>query len=119
MQLTRRDFFKAAAVFLSAAELMDLHKAMAGYGAPPVIWLDGQSCSGDSVSFLNSVHYATADEVLIQKIDLKFHKTVMAMAGDFAISPVRLRSLSEGDVAGVFGSVAATGTGLQLRSEQG
>jgi hydrogenase small subunit len=112
MQLTRRDFFKAAAVFLTAAELMDLHKAMAGYGAPPVIWLDGQSCSGDSVSFLNSVHYATADEVLIQKIDLKFHKTVMAMAGDFAISPVRLRSISGEEVSAFSDQWLQQGPGL-------
>lgn len=112
MRLTRRDFLKAAAVFLSAAEIMDLHKALAGYGAPPVIWLDGQSCSGDSVSFLNSVHYATADEVLIQKIDLKFHKTVMAMAGDFAISPVRLRSVSAGDMLAFSDQWLQQGAGL-------
>jgi len=51
----------------------------------PVIWLQGQSCAGCSVSLLNSVHPDIA-EVLTQTINLEFHSNVMAAAGDKALS---------------------------------
>ncbi len=112
MQLSRRDFLKAAAVFLTAAEFVDLHKAMAGYGAPSVIWIEGLGCSGCSVSFLNSIYYASVDEILTKTIDLKFHNTIMAMAGDFAISPARLRSVSGQEVAAFSKEWMTTGSDL-------
>ena len=91
MQVTRRDFLRAAAgmagiLGLEATGLMKLQEVLAASGVPPVIWLQGQSCTGCSVSFLNSVHYATADDLLLNSISLEFHPNVSAAAGDFAIS---------------------------------
>ena len=93
--ISRRDFLKTASAMagvigLKASGLLELQQALAAPGAPPVIWLQGQSCSGCSVSFLNSVHYATADNLLLNSIDLQYHPTIMAAAGDFAISAAGL-----------------------------
>ena len=90
MNVTRRDFLKAStaitgALALKSSGLLALQKAMAGgENAPPVVWLQGQGCSGCSVSLLNSIEYMTADDLLLNTIDLKFHSTVMAAAGDLA-----------------------------------
>jgi len=70
MKITRRDFLKASAAIagalaLKASGLMQLQKAMAAGGGPPVIWLQGQGCTGCSVSLLNSVFYTTIDDLLI------------------------------------------------------
>ncbi|ETR72490.1 MAG: Periplasmic [NiFeSe] hydrogenase small subunit [Candidatus Magnetoglobus multicellularis str. Araruama] len=46
----------------------------------PVVWLQGQSCSGCSVSLLNSVHPDT-DELLTQYISLLFHSTLSFATG--------------------------------------
>ena len=56
MQLSRREFLKtAAAVTVATVEFAKVQEALAGNGDPPVIWLQGQGCTGCSVSFLNSV----------------------------------------------------------------
>ncbi|MBM4145216.1 MAG: twin-arginine translocation signal domain-containing protein [Nitrospira sp.] len=91
LRITRRDFLKycsvaAGALGLSAGTLMKLENAIAkesSQGAVEVIWVDGAACTGCSVSFLNSVFYTTPQDVLINSIDLNFHKTVMAAAGAF------------------------------------
>jgi hydrogenase small subunit len=102
MNVTRRDFLKASAAIasalaLKASGLMQLQRAMAGGGSkPPVIWLQGQGCTGCSVSLLNSTYFMgldqdenpinmTIDKLLIDTIDLRFHPTVMAAAGDKAV----------------------------------
>ena len=93
MNVTRRDFLKASAAItgalaLKASGLLQLQKAMAA-GAEaagvPVIWLQGQSCTGCSVSLLNTIHYMTIDELLVNTLDLQYHPTVMAAAGDLAV----------------------------------
>lgn len=92
MNVTRRDFLKASAALggalaLQASGLMQLHKALAAGGSPgvPVIWLQGQSCTGCSVSLLNTINVMTIDDLLINTLDLKFHPTVMAAAGEMAV----------------------------------
>ncbi len=90
MSITRRDFLKASAAItgalaLKASGLLELQKAMAAGGAGvPVIWLQGQSCTGCSVSLLNTIHYMTIDDLLVNTLDLQYHPTVMAAAGDLA-----------------------------------
>jgi hydrogenase small subunit len=51
---------------------------------PPVIWLQGQGCTGCSVSILNTTHPAIA-EVLLKVIGLQFHPTVMGGEGETAV----------------------------------
>ncbi len=91
MNITRRDFLQASAAItgalaLKASGLLQLQKALAAGEAAgvPVIWLQGQSCTGCSVSLLNTIHYMTIDDLLVNVIDLQYHPTVMAAAGDLA-----------------------------------
>jgi len=55
-----------------------------GKGRLPIVWFQGQNCSGCSVSFLNT-EYPSADEVLIEVITLEYNPTVMAATGDVAV----------------------------------
>ena len=91
MLISRREFLKycaatAGTLGLTASGLINLQRVLALEGGPPVIWLQGQGCTGCSVSLLNSIYYATIDDLLLNTIDLEFHPTVMAAAGDLAAS---------------------------------
>jgi hydrogenase small subunit len=91
MEISRRDFLKAsaaitAALGLTASGLIKLQRVMAAEGSPAVVWLQGQGCTGCSVSLLNSICYTTADDLLLNTIDLEYHPTVMAAAGELAVS---------------------------------
>lgn len=93
--LDRREFLRlcgAAGAALSLADVLkpEIVEAFAGpaAGKPPVIWLQGGSCSGCSVSLLNSVAPEIA-EVLTGVISLKFHQTIMAAAGEQAMNVLR------------------------------
>ena len=86
--MSRRQFMKLAAGLGAAATINFtlLEKALAGNGDPRVIWLQGQSCSGCSVSLLNSINITTVDDLLVNHINLEYHSTLIAAAGDFALS---------------------------------
>lgn len=113
MNFSRRDFMKASAALagalaLKASGLAQLQKAMAGgAGAPPVIWLQGQGCTGCSVSLLNSIEYMTVDDLLLNTLDLKFHSTVMAAAGDMAVDAAETARLAGGYVLVIEGAIPA------------
>ena len=77
---------KLGPLALSRSGLLKLQEVLAVEGGAPVVWLQGQGCSGCSVSLLNSIHYATIDELLLNTLDLEFHATVMAAAGDMAVT---------------------------------
>ena len=113
MNVTRRDFLKASAAItgalaLKASGLLELQKAMAGGpNAPPVIWLQGQGCTGCSVSFLNSVYYTTVDDLLINTLDVKFHPNVMAAAGEMAVEAAETARTDGGYVLIIEGAIPA------------
>lgn len=88
LRITRREFLKycsiaAGALGLSAGTLMKLENAIAGEANVDVMWLDGAACTGCSVSLLNSRFYTTIDDLLINRLDLNYHKTIMAAAGAY------------------------------------
>ena len=91
MKLSRRNFLKfcginAVALGLSSGVLSKLEQAMA-YGEPRVIWLQGASCSGCTISTLNLIQSSgvmDAHDLLVDTIDLQYHGTVMGYAGDEA-----------------------------------
>jgi hydrogenase small subunit len=83
---TRRDFLKMGAVLAASASLP---KSMANVFAAGleklanttrVIWLQGQSCSGDSISLLNSIDPEPAD-LLTRYISLVIHQNIGAAQG--------------------------------------
>ncbi len=91
MSFSRRDFLKimggsAAALAFPSVILQGCKKAIEKAAArTPVIWIQGQSCSGCSVSLLNSMHPAIAS-VITEHISLNFHQTIMGGTGDVAVN---------------------------------
>lgn len=87
-KISRRDFIRlcagsAAAISLSTYLGPFMAEAVAA-GAPPVIWIQGASCTGCSISLLNSVE-PDIKEILLNVISLRYHPNVMAAAGDLAL----------------------------------
>lgn len=95
-EVTRRDFLKLSAG--STAALGLLLSGLAGFeelfaaavDEIPVIWIQTATCTGCSVSVLNSlspkIQNVLLDQVVPGKhISLRFHPTVMAAAGELAM----------------------------------
>jgi len=92
MGLKRRDFMKlctgtVAGIGISQMFHPAVQEVLAGTtdgSRPPVLWLQGQGCTGCSVSLLNAVNPRIAD-ILLKVISLEFHPTVMAWEGEGAM----------------------------------
>jgi len=140
VRITRRDFLKycsisAGALGLSASTLMKLEDAVAKEttaGGIPVIWIDGAACTGCSVSLLNTIFYTDIADLLINTLDLNFHKTIMTACGATATGfnganalTVAQNAYSGADVAPVFTGgtvplyVLVVEGGIQCASPQG
>lgn len=119
--MNRRDFLKLAtlttgAAALTALDLQRLEQAVASTTGPNVIWLQGASCTGCTVSFLNRISTAaptTAADVLINFVNLRYHPQVMALAGDSAVAQAEAAYSSgryilavEGGIPTAFGGAA-------------
>ncbi|MBU4302735.1 MAG: hydrogenase small subunit [Actinobacteria bacterium] len=92
--VSRRQFLKhasatAALLGLSEALVPQLAKALQELerGKPPVIWIQGQSCTGCSVSFLNS-NYPMVAGLVLDEFSVRFQPTLMAAAGYKAIEAI-------------------------------
>ena len=88
--VTRRCFLKtvagaAAGIGVSQVVNPTLVKALEkGLKRHPVLWIQGQACTGCSVSLLNSTNPKIAD-VLLKVISLQFNPTVMVGEGETAL----------------------------------
>jgi len=88
--VTRRSFLKAVtgtAAGLGISQVFNpalIQALETGLKRHPVLWIQGQGCTGCSVSLLNSVDPSIAD-VLLKVISLQFHPTVMASEGETAL----------------------------------
>ena len=123
MSLSRREFLELMGCTATVAVMPGLIRA--GVPEPvkqaiaeelartrlPVIWIQGQSCAGCSVSTLNAVHPYIA-EVLTETISLQFHPKVMGATGDKAVEVLEraIEEQSGNFVLAVEGSIA-TGDG--------
>jgi hydrogenase small subunit len=110
MRISRREFMRVAAAAVAAghlapAALARLEKALRRGSKPPVIWLQGAGCDGCAVSFLNSIHYAAADDLLVNTLDVKFQSNVMAAAGDLAVSAAQAAGAEPGYILIVEGAI--------------
>jgi hydrogenase small subunit len=90
-EITRRHFFKlsakmAALMGLGATALPKIAQALEqmAAGTAPILWLQGQSCSGCSVSFLDSDEPEPL-QVLTRYISLKFHSSLSTATGKTAM----------------------------------
>jgi hydrogenase small subunit len=92
--VSRRQFLKhagatAALLGLSEAMIPQLAKALQelAAGKPPIIWIQGQNCTGCSISFLNS-NYPGVAELVLDKLSVRYHPNVMAGTGKTAIQAI-------------------------------
>lgn len=98
MQIHRRQFLKyclgsAAALGLPITLIGRLEGALAADrdALPKVIWLNGASCSGCTVSLANlfgDTGPTDIADLLFNTIDLVFHPTLMSAAGDLAVQQI-------------------------------
>lgn len=94
MKMNRRTFLKDAAAFAAGLglgpvwwpKLADALEELAT-GRAPVLWLQGQTCSGCSISLLNSEFPGPAD-LLTRYLALYFHPTLSAATGALACETV-------------------------------
>ena len=89
MKISRRDFLKwsvAAGVALGVEfDLGNVNTVLGAETDPPIIWLQGAGCSGCTVSTLNVTNPTTIDDVLLNKISMKYNSTIMAASGELAM----------------------------------
>ncbi|MEW6238605.1 MAG: hydrogenase small subunit [Candidatus Omnitrophota bacterium] len=100
-RITRREFLErsvklAAMMGLGATAAPRIAESLEqlAAGQAPVVWLQGQSCSGCSVSFLNA-DSPTPAEILTGSISLRFHSTLSTATGEIGMEIVH-RMIQEG-----------------------
>jgi len=88
--LSRRDFLKYCAGAAAALGLSDLFTAEKIARAletaakkPPLIWLEGQDCAGCTISLI-SVENPSPASLILDKISVRYHETIMAASGTLA-----------------------------------
>nr|WP_242830472.1 hydrogenase small subunit [Desulfitobacterium hafniense] len=88
--VSRRDFLKLC-TFTCAALGIDLslapqiaEAAEANLSKKPVIWMQGQGCTGCSESLLSSVDPGP-EEIILDLLSVRYHPTLMAASGEQAI----------------------------------
>ncbi|MFH1146613.1 MAG: hydrogenase small subunit [Pseudomonadota bacterium] len=112
--IDRREFLKycaATAALLGLSELTFTTGIAQAIGAaskkPPVIWLEGQDCAGCTIS-LTGILNPPASSVILDRISLRYHETVMAASGHLAEKAYQETLKSGGYVLIVEGSVPTT-----------
>ena len=110
-EITRRKFLGyavklAALTGLSGTAVPKIAEAIEQLASPtaPLLWLQGQSCSGCSVSLLNSENPGPA-EVLTRYISLLFHSTLSAATGETAMDIIHKTISAGGYLLVVEGSI--------------
>jgi hydrogenase small subunit len=112
-ELTRRSFLQlnarlAAVMGLGAHAIPALAEAVGKIvsGTAPLLWLQGQSCSGCSVSLLNSDPLTPA-RLITQYISLAFHQTLSAATGEVAVTAVNTMIEKGGYLLAIEGAIPA------------
>jgi hydrogenase small subunit len=107
MSVSRRELLKASSALAAALGLRAIgaDKVFAAGGDPPVVWLQAQGCTGCSISLLNSLTAGASEDLLREKIDLKFHPTLMAAAGPNAVAAATAARDAGGYVLVVEGAI--------------
>lgn len=114
-EVSRREFLKISGMSTAAVALMFVGLSRLGQqeakaddktvatpvAEVPVIWLQTGTCTGCSVSVLNTlsprIQNVLVDEVVPgNHISLRYHATVMAAAGDIAIEAIRDTAKNKG-----------------------
>jgi hydrogenase small subunit len=111
--MSRRDLLKygaklAAVMGLGSAAVPRIAEALStlASGATPVLWLQAQSCSGCSVTLLNSQEPGPA-QVLMDSISLRFHSNLSAASGGVCMDVINRTIEQGGYLLVVEGSIPA------------
>ncbi len=101
MKVTRRSFLKTGLVYAAILSMSKIAKAnetlvlaanqvkrmlKTGQGLIHIVWIQGQTCSGDSVALLNSVDPSIVDVLIgqvkgVPEVSLDYHATLMPQWG--------------------------------------
>jgi hydrogenase small subunit len=73
-------------------------------GLTRIVWLQGQSCSGDSISLLNSIDPEPAD-LLTRYISLVLHQNIGAAQGDVFMETIDKTSQTGDFILAIEGSI--------------
>lgn len=99
--LSRRDFIKLCGGIAAAVGLADLFSIETiaraletAAGKPPVIWLEGQGCTGCTHSLI-SLEDPTPWSLILDRISLRYHETLMAASG-YAAEKAKEDTIKEG-----------------------
>lgn len=110
-EVSRRDFLKMGVSLAALMGLETLHSEALAQGLQElyggrhrVIWLQGQGCTGCSVSFLNS-HDPSPATILTQSISLVFHPTIGAAQGELAIETLQKNLQKPGYILIIEGAI--------------
>jgi hydrogenase small subunit len=87
LQISAGSIAGVALANLWLPKLLEAANVKNGKGRLPIIWFQGQACTGCPVSFINT-EYPGADEVLIEVIILEYLPTVMGGTGDVALGTI-------------------------------
>ena len=91
--LSRRDFLKvcgatATILGLSQSYVPQIAQALEDATAKPaVLWLQGQNCTGCTISTINSTH-PNAAQIVLDILSIRYHPNIMASSGDMAIKVI-------------------------------
>ncbi len=86
--VSRRDFLKfcglmAATLGLEASYIPKIADALTSPARPPVVWLQFGECTGCTEAFLRTSN-PFIDDLLLSRISLEYHETIMAPSGEAA-----------------------------------
>ena len=96
--ITRRDFMKfctamSAALALPMSLVPRIAAALENDGRPSVIWLEFQSCTGDTEALLRAAN-PTIGEIVLDVLSIDYAETIMAAAGHQA-EDARMKTVKE------------------------
>lgn len=124
MGISRRAFLKycigsSALLGLDAMAVGKLSQLLAGtQEMPTVIWLEGSSCSGCTISLTNLIGSASdggptdVEDLLTNYINMAFGKTLMSASGDMAVSSLRSAQESANFILIVEGGIPVAFSGM-------
>lgn len=112
----RRDFMKfcstmAATLALPATFGTKIAEALDVQKKPSVVWLEFQSCTGDTESFLRATK-PTAAEIVLDVLSVDYHETIMAPSGYQAEKSLADAVAAGGYIAIVEGSIPMAEGGI-------
>jgi hydrogenase small subunit len=98
--VSRRDFMRWAVAAPAAAATLEeflpklAHAMQEAVKEYPIIWLQASTCSGCSVSVINTIHPSIKNVILEQvlpghQLKLMYHGTLMAATGDLSLDAAR------------------------------